>query len=49
MAQGIVLQLQNTTSFEEVNVQYVVIWCQWYFFGVAPKNAIHELSNWLGF
>lgn len=32
MAQGIVLQLQNTTSFEEVDVQYVVIWFQWYFF-----------------
>ncbi len=40
MAQGIVLQLQNTISFEEVDVQHVVIWCEWYVFGVAPKSAI---------
>jgi hypothetical protein len=48
MAQGIVLHLQNTTSFEEVDVQYVVIWCQWHFFGVALESVIHKLSNWLG-
>jgi hypothetical protein len=40
---------KNATFLKETNVQYATIQCWWYFSRVAPKNAIHEFHNWLGF